>query len=190
MILNDWPGRGRAEASRQWPALERLAHAAASIEGIDGLILIGSFANGEHDEVSDVDVLAVVAPGRFHAVWNRCGALTSDALVSWASGPKPDAGIGWLKWLTRDLVKLECGIVDPSRGGRGLADPYVVLVGEPAMARRFPPVSRAEVEARRREQADQPIPDDPNALPYGELIDWKLSELKNAVRRGLRGRDS
>jgi hypothetical protein len=124
VVVNDWPGRTRAEASRQWPALQALARSVASIDGIDGLILLGSFANGEHDELSDSD--------------------------------------------------------------RDLAEPYVVLVGEQAVADRFPRISSAQLDARRREQADQPLPGNPNDLPYGELIDWKLAELKHAVGRGLR----
>lgn len=190
MTVNDWPGRGQAEASRQWPVLEVLARDAAGIDGIDGLILLGSFAAGDPDELSDVDALAVVAEGRLAEVWRERDRLVRAALVTWESCAAPESGIRWLKWLTRDLVKVECGFVDPARSSRGLAEPIVVFAGDASIADRFPRISTDDLDARRRQQADQPIPDDPNEVPYGELIDWKLAELKNAVRRGIRDGDA
>jgi hypothetical protein len=68
------------------------------------------------------------------------------------------------------------------------SSPYSCAVGSPDIAARFPPASLADVQERARvrqaEQNAQTV--DPETLRYGELIDWKLSEFKRAVRRAPR----
>jgi predicted nucleotidyltransferase len=183
---NDWPGRERAESLRQWPVIEALAGRAAEVDGIDGLILLGSFARGDPDELSDVDALAVASAGRFQDVWANRRRLSEGSLIAWDSeGGQRD--LQWHTWLTREVVKVECGIVDPDSRSKDLADPFVVLLGDPSLVQRFPRVSQAILDERiRRQKAEQAAPASWDDLTAGELIAWKISELKDAVRRGLR----
>jgi predicted nucleotidyltransferase len=183
---NDWPGRERAESLRQWSVIEGLASRVAEIAAIDGLILLGSFARGDPDELSDVDALAVVAPGRFQDVWARRRRLSEGSLLAW-DGEGGQRDLESHTWLTREIVKVECGIVDAGSGSRDLADPCVVLLGDPSVVQRFPRISQATLDERiRKRKAEQVAPASWDELTAGELIGWKISELKDAVRRGLR----
>jgi predicted nucleotidyltransferase len=172
---------------RQWPTLEATAARAANVDALEGLLLLGSFASGTPDELSDIDLIAVVAAGRFDQAWDSRRRLSKDALVAWDLRPR--VNIGGHNWLTRDFVKVDCTIVDPDSGSRELAEPIVVLVGAESMADRFPRVSLETVRDRARkiakEQEQQVF--DPGQMDVGELIDWKLSELKRAVRRAKSG---
>jgi hypothetical protein len=184
--VNDWPGAARARASRQWPTLEGIVRRAGEIEAIDGVIAIGSVATGELDELSDVDVLAVVAPRSFEAVWAERHRLAGDPLVTWRPSSLPSPQMKWMNWLTRDLVKVECGVVDPAAGGKELAEPFAVLLGDPSLADRFPRVSIAVIKERRAQVERRQRDFDRSKLTPGELIDWKLWELKHAVRAAQR----
>ena len=168
---------------RQWPTLEATAERAASVDALEGLILLGSFASGTADELSDVDLIAVAAPGRFTEAWESRHRLSQDALVAWDLRPNADAA--GHNWLTRDFIKVDCTIVDPDSGSRELAEPIVVLVGAESAADRFPRISLETVQARARKIADEQGQQvfDPDQMDVGELIDWKLSELKRAIRR-------
>ncbi|MFN2471028.1 MAG: hypothetical protein ABR583_08570 [Gaiellaceae bacterium] len=183
---DDWPGRARGVRSRQWPALIALADRVAASETLEGLVLIGSFASGTPDELSDIDVIAVAMAGRFDAAWAERHRLSEEALAAWDLRPKP--GYQVHNWLTRDLVKVDCTIVDPDLGSKDLAEPFVVLVGTPSVADRFPRGTLETVRERARqiseEQERQRV--DPATMDYGELIDWKIAELKSAVRRAPR----
>ena len=183
--MNDWPGRRRAETLRQWPVLEETVDRVARLDAFQGVIALGSFADGDPDELSDVDLLAVAAPGRFEDAWASRRLLAGDVLATWESTTETGGELKWFKWLTRDLVKVECGVAAP--GGRELAEPVVVLLGEQSLADGFPRVDRAtllERAARLRKEQER---FDPAEMTPGERIDWKLSELKNAVRDSLRG---
>ena len=187
MGLNDWPGRAVAVSMRQWSTLEATAERAANVDALEGLILLGSFASGTPDELSDIDVIAVAAPGRFAEAWDTRDRLSQDALVAWDL--RPTAHIAGHNWLTRDFVKVDCTIIDPDSGSRELAEPIVVLVGSRSVADRFPRISLETVRERARKIADEQDQHvyDPDEMDVGELIDWKLSELKRAVRRALHG---
>jgi predicted nucleotidyltransferase len=180
--VNDWPGAANVRASRQWPTLEGIVRRAREIDAIDGVIAIGSVATGDLDELSDVDVLAVVAPGAFEAVWAERHRLAGELLVTWRPRSQPRPQLEWMNWLTRDLVKVECGVVDPAAGGKALAEPFAVLLGDPSLADRFPRISLAVVKERRAALQEQQRDFDRDELTGGELIDWKLWELKHAVR--------
>ena len=188
MSLNEWPGRERVETMRQWSALVALAERAAAVESLEGLVLLGSFAAGTPDELSDIDVIAVSQRGLFRQAWEERHRLSGDALVSWDLDLGPKLDYRGHNWLTRDIVKVDCTIVDPDSGSKDLAAPYVVCVGPPEIANRFPPVPLEVIRERARQIADEQsrLPVDPDAMPYGELIDWKIAEFKNAVRRGRR----
>lgn len=168
---------------RQWPTLEAMAERAASVEALEGLILLGSFASGTPDELSDVDVIAVAAAGRFAEAWDARHRLSAGALVAWDLRPKQDTA--GHNWLTHDFVKVDCTIVDPDSGSRELAEPIIVLVGPESVADRFARTSLDTVRERARKIAEEQGKQvfDPDDMDAGELIDWKLSELKSAVRR-------
>ena len=184
--INAWRGRERLEGTRQWPTLIALADRVEQTEAFEGLVLIGSFASGTADELSDLDVIAVAKPGSFEQAWVARDHLSHGSLVRWDL-PRGSRSSGH-NWLTHDLVKVDCTIIDPDAGEKPLATPYAVCVGQPDIAARFPQVS-IETARERAEQitADQnAIPADPASLPYGELIDWKIAEFKQAVRRAPR----
>ena len=172
---------------RQWLALEATAERAANVDALEGLILLGSFASGTPDEMSDIDVIAVAAAGRFAEAWDSRHRLSQDALVAWDLRPKADAA--GHNWLTPDFVKVDCTIVDPDSGSRELAEPIVVLVGHESAADRFPRISLETVRERARKIAEEQKQQvfDPDQMDVGELIDWKLSELKHAIRRAQGG---
>jgi len=186
--LNEWPGREAVEAMRQWSALAALAERVAAVECLEGLVLLGSFASGTPDELSDIDVIAVSKPGLFRQAWDERHRLSEDALVSWDLDLGSKLNVRGHNWLTRDIIKIDSTILDPDSGSKELAAPYVVCVGPPEIANRFPhvPLEVVRERARRRAEAQNRMPVDPDAIPYGELIDWKIAELKNAVRRALR----
>ncbi len=154
-----------------------------AIDALEALILLGSFAAGTADELSDVDVIAVAAPGRFAEAWAARHRLSEGSLVSWDHFLKPE--YRGHNWLTRELVKVDCTVVDPDSGSKELAEPFVVLVGPAPVSERFPRISPETVRDRARkideEQRRQVF--DPHEMDPGELIDWKISELKSAVRR-------
>lgn len=176
--MNEWPGRRRAERARQWPVLERTVERIAELDAFEGVIALGSLVEGDLDEVSDLDLIAVTAPGRFEDAWAARAHVVGDVLVAWDS---PSGGlIRWAKWLTRELVKVECGIAEP--GSRELAEPLAILLGDPTLADAFPRVDLATVKERAERLRKQQEVFDPAKMTPGERIDWKLSELKQAVR--------
>jgi predicted nucleotidyltransferase len=183
--LNDWPGRAAAVSTRQWPTLEATAQRAANVDVLEGLILLGSFASGTPDELSDIDVIAVAAAGGFAEAWDARHRLSQGSLVSWDHFLKPE--YQGHNWLTHELVKVDCTVVDPDSGSKELAEPFVVLVGPESVSERFPRISPETVRERARkideEQRRQVF--DPDEMDPGELIDWKISELKSAVRRAM-----
>jgi Nucleotidyltransferase domain len=185
--LNDWPGHEKARASRQWPTLEQTVRRASEIDVLDGVIAIGSFARGDPDELSDIDLLAVVAAGAFETAWAQRQRLPVDPLATWEPRYVPRPQLKWTTWLTRDLVKVECGFVDPLSGSKELAEPFAVLLGDESLADRFPRISLAVVQERRARIQEQQRDHDPAEMSVGELIDWKLWELKHAVRAARRG---
>jgi predicted nucleotidyltransferase len=112
--------------------------------------LLGSLARGDGDELSDVDLIAVVAEGRFDEAWSARSELEGgEAIVAWDETEPDRPGIGARKWLTRDVVLVECLLATPSSGVR-LAEPFRVLVGDAALPDRLtrrPPIERSELDA-------------------------------------------
>lgn len=158
--------------------IESLIARATEIEAVAGLILLGSFAAGEPDELSDVDVLVVTGPGSFQDAWRQRHRLSAGALVcwdlTWDPHPKPDCQ--GHNWLTRELLKVDCTIADPDSGGKELAEPIVVIAGPTSIADRFPRISCDTLLEHRQtlaEEQSRQAPN-PNEMEVGELIDWKL----------------
>ncbi|MGH2586410.1 MAG: hypothetical protein ACRDJE_15965, partial [Dehalococcoidia bacterium] len=72
MPIPDRPGREGATKLRQWPTIERLAaHAAANPSIFAAAILMGSFAAGRADTLSDIDLTLLAPEGGFEAAWAR-----------------------------------------------------------------------------------------------------------------------
>jgi predicted nucleotidyltransferase len=170
-MIRDWSHRAEAERLRQWPALVHVADRVAESPALDGLLLIGSFVSGGADDLSDVDLIVVVAEGRFEEAWQeRVSLQTPDVLVAWDWPPDGRDAAGH-KWLTRELVLVECALWTPSSGVR-LADPFAVLVGEASLGDRF--ARRSEISREELEEFAQERKDD-GTMPeverrYGELV--------------------
>jgi hypothetical protein len=164
-FLNDWHGLEAAAQSRQWPRILDLAERVAAAPQLAGLILLGSFARGEADSLSDVDFIVVIEPGRFDEAWEKRHGLHSHVASCW-DYPRPDSReVAAHRWLTPDLVLFDGLIATPS--GTRVADPLVALVGN---------VGPADGMTRF----------DPSAEPGGEIelneIERLYGQLKLAAR--------
>jgi hypothetical protein len=148
-----WEHEAVARRSRQWPALERLRAHVEVTPALAGMILVGSFARGKVDPLSDLDVVLVVPDGGFDAAWAAREELHADAaLVCWDQVDPGSEEAGAHKWITRDLVLIECLLATATSGVR-LARPATVLAGDAGLAERFPgrlPVSADELAAEPR----------------------------------------
>jgi predicted nucleotidyltransferase len=178
--VHDWPGRNGAEQLRLWPAFDELvARIDARRALFDGAILMGSLVEGRGDDLSDVDLLAVVPDGQFADAWAARRELSGGALYAWDHVEGEDREVKGHKWLTRDLVKIECLIATPSSGTR-LAEPVAVVVGDPSLPDRFErtgPIPRETLEEYAQGLRDT-----------GQVheVEARYGELKAALRR-LRG---
>jgi hypothetical protein len=183
-VVLEWPSRAQAERQRQWPLIIHAAEQAAAMPELDGLMLLGSFAAGHADEVSDVDLIAVAADGRFDDAWARRRELeTPGTLFRWDVRVESDGDAASHKWITRDIVKVECGIVDPARAEMQLAEPYAVIVGDPSIAQRFPPLEPIPpdvLEAYAQELRDKGMVPD---------VETRYGELRTALRRAMSRKD-
>jgi hypothetical protein len=182
IFMLDWPARSKAAHLRQWPLIIHAAETAAAIPALDGLLLLGSFSAGRADQVSDVDLVAVVAGGRFDEAWARRRDFeTPGTLFDWDVRIESDGDAASHKWITQDIVKVECGFADASRSAMQLAEPYAVLVGDESTATRFPPL--------------EPIPADVLDAYAQELLNRGLvpevetcyGEFRRALRRAMSG---
>jgi predicted nucleotidyltransferase len=158
---------------RQESELERLRRRIAAEDALEGALLLGSFATRSADALSDVDVLVVVADGRFGEAWAGRSRLEGDvALIAWDDLDPEHAEIGGHKWLTRDLVLVECLLGTPSSGVR-LAEPYTILVGDASLPNRLerrPAFSRDELRDYASARADAGRLNEIEAA-YGRLVD-------------------
>jgi Nucleotidyltransferase domain len=133
--MNEWHGRDVAARLRQWPQIADLADRVDSSPWLAGLFLLGSFARGEADSLSDVDFMVVVESGRFAEAWERRHDLHCHGATCW-DYPRPDEReVAAHRWLTDDLVLFD-GLISTTSGAR-IDDPLVVLVGEPNLPGRF-----------------------------------------------------
>jgi Nucleotidyltransferase domain len=149
--INDWPGRSGVENLRQWPRVLQLAEAAAETPFL-GLVLLGSFARGDADQLSDVDFIVFVHEGRFAEAWERRHSLHPEDAACWDYERPPDRDVAGHRWLTNDVVLFDGLIATPS--GTRVADPFHVLVGDSTFGGQLvkrEPVSDAEKEERKDE---------------------------------------
>lgn len=171
-------------ALRQRALLDRIIARTDDVESIDGLIVIGSFVGGQPDALSDLDLIAVAAPGRLEEAWEARQHLAGDALLAWEPHSNEGHDIRWLNWLTHDLVKVECGIAAP--GSKELARPFAVVLGPESLVDAFPRIGPEVVEERAARRRDDQQVFDPDQLTPEERLGWKLAEMKEAVRAVLR----
>ncbi len=156
--------------------VKRLLGAVAAAPTLEGAILLGSLARGVGDEVSDVDLIVVVRDGSFDEAWAAREALHGDdALAAWDDLEPGRPEIGGHKWLSRDLVLVECLLATPSSGVR-IAEPFRVVSGAASLPERLvrrPPIERADLTAyaQEREQAGRV-----------HEVERAYSELARAVR--------
>jgi hypothetical protein len=149
--VNDWPGRSAAERLRQWPRVVELAEAAAAPPFL-GVVLLGSFARGEADELSDVDFTVYAAEGEFEEAWEQRHRLHPADASCWDYPRTSDREVAGHRWLTTDFVLFDGLIGTPS--GIRLADPTHVLVGDEAFSRlivKREPITAEEQHARKDE---------------------------------------
>jgi hypothetical protein len=144
--MSDW------ESLRQWPHLVHLANAAAKSPFL-GVVLVGSFARGDADDLSDVDFVVFVAEGAFEAAWEHRHRLHHADATCW-DYPRPpgDRDVAGHRWLTADFVLFDGLIATPS--GTRVADPMHLLVGGERLRRRIvkrDPITVAEQEERKDE---------------------------------------
>jgi Nucleotidyltransferase domain len=163
--FNDWPGRSAAERLRQWPRVLELAEAAASPPFL-GIVLLGSFARGEADDLSDVDFTVYAGEGEFEAAWEQRHRLHPADASCW-DYPRPagDRDVASHRWLTIDFVLFDGLIATPS--GTRLADPMHVLVGDEALTRQI--VKREPITAEERHRRKDELPLNAVEKLYGEL---------------------
>jgi hypothetical protein len=169
-----------AKVLRQEEVLRAIVERASAIDAIDGVIVIGSFAAGGADALSDLDLVVAAAPGRLDEAWEARFALAGDPFLLWEPQPNDGCAIRWVNWLTGDLVKVECGIAAP--GSKELAEPFLLVSGSPDVVDRFPRIERHEIEARAKRRDDEQRAFDPDALTPEERLGWKLAEMKSAAR--------
>jgi hypothetical protein len=136
----------------------------------EGLLLIGSFAVGKADDVSDIDLVAVVADGRFAEAWADRHELEPPGTIhSWTRPWGDEARTH--KFFTREFVHVECVLATPSSDFE-VADPVVPLVGEESLAEQFKrrgSIPRPELEEFvQAARAAGEIP--PVQKHYGDLI--------------------
>jgi hypothetical protein len=163
---------------RQWPLIE---HAARRVEAMDeylGALLIGSFAAGTADTLSDVDLFLVVRESAFAQAWARRRDLGfEDDVYAWDWRLPAAPEIGTHRFVTNGLVYVECLIATPSSGAR-LAEPFRLLAGPkslPDLLPRRAPIQRADLGTSH--------PDDPGAAV--DEAYKKLVRLLRELGRGL-----
>jgi hypothetical protein len=150
---------------RQTPYIQTLADAAVTPPFI-GAVLLGSFARGDADELSDVDFAVFAAEGSFAEAWERRHSLHTDTAYCWDyARPPGDRDVAAHHWITDDLVLFDGLLATPS--GTRIADPVRMLAGGEALARQLvkrEPITADEREARRDEIELHPV-----ERLYGEL---------------------
>ena len=152
--MTDWPGSDVASRLRQWPQILHLADRVSASPWATGLLLLGSFARSAADSLSDVDFIVVVADRKFDEAWERRHDLHPDRVTCWDYPRPDDREVAAHRWLTDDLVLFDGLIATPS--GVRIADPFVVLVGDPGVGdriqRRDPTAGGSDIELHLVEQ--------------------------------------
>lgn len=175
--MNDWLGRDAASQLRLWPVLDDLVARLSSNSAYDAALLLGSLARGEGDDYSDIDLMLVVGDGRWDDAWPHRRELSGDALYAWDEFEATEKTKH--AWLTREFVMVECSFTT-TLGAHPLADPFVVIAGDPAAADRLP---RLPPFTRERLQE---IVDDLARQGKTNHVQGRYGDLVAALRAGAR----
>jgi Nucleotidyltransferase domain len=163
--INDWPGRNAAERLRQWPHIVELADAVSSPPFL-GVVLLGSFARGEADDLSDVDFTVFAGEGEFDAAWEQRNRLHPADASCWDYPRRPgDRDVASHRWLTSDFVLFDGLIATPT--GARLADPMHVLVGDDVLMRQI--VKREPISDQEKDRFKDEITLHEVEQLYGQL---------------------
>jgi hypothetical protein len=145
--------------------IRALAEAAVAPPFI-GAVLLGSFARGEADELSDVDFVVFAAEGSFAEAWERRHSLHDGKAYCWDyERPPGDRDVAAHRWLTADFVLFDGLLATPS--ATRVADPAHLLAGGEALSRQL--VKREPITAEERDQRQDEIELHPVERLYGEL---------------------
>lgn len=161
------------DTSRQQVLLDALASHVHDSPNIGALVLVGSFANGTADAVSDLDLFFITYDDHFEDSWARRHDLhLTGALVHWDQQDQERPEVAGHRWVTPDLVVVECVVSSP-QGGARLASPFKFYAGAEALVDGFP----------KREPIDRSDMTDEDTHP----IDIVYDVFKKAVREAAAG---
>ncbi len=155
------------EQLRQWQTIDLLLSSVEMSIHWATVLVVGSFATGQADAMSDVDAFILVDTGTFPMAWNHRHELHGQSVIAcWDTG-LGEPGFGGHKWLTTDLVYFDCAIAEPQTVK--LAGPSLVAAG------------REDLFAGI---ASEPVPSKPDPVWSIEPkpIPVAYAELKLAVR--------
>lgn len=126
------------DTTRQQRLLDALAEYVEHSAEIGALVVVGSFAAGRADAVSDLDLFFITYEDNFKQAWEcRRELHVTGAIVGWDELDADDRPVAGHRWLTPDVVLVESVISAPEGGGR-LGEPFTVLAGDPELVENFP----------------------------------------------------
>ena len=109
--------RAQGAPDAQLARLAALRSLAASQPGWQALFLVGSFARGHGDRISDLDLVAIAQPGQGPAVLQAAQALLQQAPVLNQFSRSNPAG-GFCKLVYLDFSSVECHVFEPGAAFR------------------------------------------------------------------------
>lgn len=119
--------------------------------------------------MSDIDLIAITS-NDFDRAWRARHALHEVVLACWDERRDERPRIGAHKWLTNDMILVEC-LIASTESGIALAEPFKVLAGSEEVAGALP----RRVAVRRGEMR-----------PAENPIERAYDELKRAMRDSRR----
>jgi methylmalonyl-CoA mutase len=136
------------QLSRQEATIEKIRMRIEESVHLTGAVIVGSFAIGNTDPLSDIDLIVVTMPDAFDMAWvKRCELHGDAAITCWDVRDESMPRHGAHKWLTNELVLVDCLLAEPGSGVR-LAPPYQILTGGSSITDALVPsgpISRDEV---------------------------------------------
>ncbi|MDE3025039.1 MAG: hypothetical protein KGI93_05650, partial [Acidobacteriota bacterium] len=112
------------DSLRAWPHLLDVRKRSLLLPGHRATLVIGSFAAGTADDLSDIDLYVLIDDSAFTDAWNHRDSLRpGDALYWWDIRPDTNREIGTHTWLTSDMVLVECALTTAKAQPR-LSEPY------------------------------------------------------------------
>lgn len=156
---------------RQWRSICRLVESVEASTRWAALLVVGSFATGQADAMSDVDAFILVEPGTFSGGWDHRHELHGESIVACWDTSLGGAAFGGHKWLTSDLTYFDCAVAEPQ--AVKVTGPFLLAAGQEELA------ARVEVDPGSGKQ--DPVWPIEGTKP----IPVAYAELKLAVRASL-----